>query len=263
MNRNKVNRAAEMLAAAWRDRRQVADFPDDCRPTNRAEAYAVQDEMIRRLGLTGAGWKIGMGSAAGLRRFALDGPVPGRLLSETFFENPATISAASCVGAMVEPEFAVRLGADLARRAEAYSRDEVTAAIAAVHLAIEVAGYRVAPPEINPLYMIADNGANAAFVVGPEIAGWPGVDLIGAPVELWIDGALAAPGFEGEDRVDPIGILLWTANDLSERGIGFHAGEFLSTGTATAPMPIAAGSEAVACFEGLGEVRVRFTDEDE
>ncbi|MCG8510278.1 MAG: 2-keto-4-pentenoate hydratase, partial [Rhodospirillales bacterium] len=57
---------------------------------------------------------------------------------------------------------------------------------------------------------------------------------------------------------DPIDVVLWTANNLSDRGHGLAAGDLISTGSATVPTPMNIGSEAVGRFEGLGDVRASF-----
>ena len=270
-----TERAAEALATAWLEHRQIPGLPVDALPTDRAGAYAIQDQLALRLGFTTAGWKVGMGSPAGLRDSGLDEPVPGRLFHETLGSSPATFSRGALSAPMVEAEFAFRLLRDLPPRPQPYGRDEVAAAVA-MHLAIEVGDFRIdgvfdalvevfaaaggAVKQLDPLPWISDNGGGGAFVAGIEIADWQRLDLLTHPAAMWIDGELASPGLTGDGRVDPVGILAWTANHLSGRGIGLAAGAFVTSGTATSPLPVAAGMEAVARFEDLGEVRVRFTD---
>ncbi len=270
----KATLAAELLAESWRGRRQISDLPVDLQPVDRAEAYAIQDELARLLGFDAAGWKIGMASPASLRDAGLDEPIPGRLFAQTLARSPATFSASDFVSPMVESEFAFQLLDPLPARAESYRRNEV-AAIAVLHLAIEIGDFRIAsllnaaigippapdstaPIPIKPLPWIADNGGGGGFVAGMAISDWQGLDLRTHPVELRIDGKLTAPGLKGEARCDPLGVLQWTANHLSQRGIGLAAGAFVTTGTATAPTLVTAGTEAVARFKDLGEVCVRF-----
>ena len=96
-------------------------------------------------------------------------------------------------------------------------------------------------------------------MAGMAVVEWQRLDLQTHPVELRINGELAAPGLKGEARCDPLGVLQWTANHLSQRNIGLAAGAFVTTGTATVPKLVTAGTEVVAHFEDLGEVCVRFT----
>ena len=275
MTGTKATRAAELLADCWRERRQISDLPVDLLPEGRAEAYAIQDELARLLGFDVAGWKVGMASPASLRAAGLDEPIPGRLFAQTLAQSPATFAADDFASPMVESEFAFRLLDSLPARVEPYSRDEV-AAVAVLHLAIEIGDFRItsllnaftgvspaldnpATIPLQPLPWIADNGGGGGFVAGMEVAEWQRLDLQNHPIELRVNGELATPGLKGEARCDPLGVLQWTANHLSQRNIGLAAGAFVTTGTATAPTLVTAGTEAVAHFEDLGEVSVRFT----
>ena len=270
-----VTQAAELLAVAWRDRRRISDLPADLQPETRAEAYAIQDELARLLGFDVAGWKVGMASPASLRMAGFNEPIPGRLFAQTLTQSPATFDVDAFVSPMVESEFAFRLLDPLPARAKPYSRDEV-AAVATLHLAIEIGDFRMASllnafmgtsqaPEnpatipMQPLPWIADNGGGGGFVVGEAVPQWQDLDLKNHPVELRINKELATAGLEGEARCDPLGVLKWTANHLSQRNIGLAAGAFVTTGTATVPKLVTAGIEATAHFEDLGEVCVRFT----
>ena len=275
MTGTQATRAAELLADCWHERRQISDLPADLQPESRAEAYAIQDELARLLGFDVAGWKIGMASPASLREARIGEPIPGRLFAQTLAQSPATFAADAFVSPMVESEFAFRLLDPLPARVEPYSRDEV-AAVAVLHLAIEIGDFRIAsllnafigvshaldnPATIplQPLPWIADNGGGGGFVAGMEVTEWQRLDLQNHPIELRVNGELATPGLKGEARCDPLGILQWTANHLSQRNIGLAAGAFVTTGTATAPTLVTAGIEAVAHFEKLGEVCVRFS----
>lgn len=275
MNGIKATQAAKLLSAAWRDHRQISDLPDDLKPETRAEAYAIQDELARLLGFDVSGWKVGMSSPASFRKAGFDEPIPGRLFAPTLTQSPAVFAANTFASPMVETEFAFRLLAPLPARIEPYSRNEV-AAVAVLHLAIEIGDFRMtrllnafigtsqadnnqAAPQMEPLPWIADNGGGGGFVVGPEISEWHELDLKNQSVELRINDELAASNLIDDDRCDPLGVLQWTANHLSQRNIGLDADAYITTGTATTPILVSAGIDATARFGDLGEVRVRFT----
>lgn len=256
MNPESIARAANLLVAAWRENFQLAQLPADCRPEGRADAYAIQDAMARELGFGVAGWKLGMSAPATMNAFGVDAPVPGRIFREFVHENGATIPAGHYALPKVEPEFAVRLAKPLPPRDGAYTYADIQDATEAVVLGLEIANGRIAGP--SPMSMIADDGGFSAYVVGPAIVNWREVDFRTLDVNLLIDGTVVAEGLTGDGRIDPIDVTLWTANDLSKRGIGLAAGDLISTGSATAPTPMAVGSTAVGRFEGLGEVSVTF-----
>ena len=271
----KATRAAKLLSIAWSDHRQISGLPNDLKPETRAEAYEIQDELARLLGYDVAGWKVGMSSPASSRITGFDEPIPGRLFSQTLAQSPAAFAAKAFVSPMVETEFAFRLLAPLPARVKPYSRNEV-AAVAALHLAIEIGDFRMASllnafignsqssegnttVSMEALPWIADNGGGGGFVVGPEIRNWYDLDLKNQAVELRIDNELTASSLKSDDRCDPLGVLQWTANHLSQRNIGLDADAYVTTGTATTPTLVSAGAEVTARFGDLGEVYVRFT----
>jgi 2-keto-4-pentenoate hydratase len=50
--------------------------------------------------------------------------------------------------------------------------------------------------------------------------------------------------------------LHWAANALSQRGLGFKAGEVISTGSPHQPVFMVTGAEAVIRYGDVGEIRV-------
>jgi 2-keto-4-pentenoate hydratase len=52
--------------------------------------------------------------------------------------------------------------------------------------------------------------------------------------------------------------LTWIAEDLRSCGHRLRAGELVTTGTTTAPVPVGPGDEVRAAFGELGEVAFRF-----
>jgi len=131
-----------------------------------------------------------------------------------------------------------------------------------LHPSIELTGTRYADPDTGAygapdLYSeIADYRSAAGLVVGNSIARWREVAFAELNVELRIDGGPPAKNLFGDWRVEPLEVLVWTANSLSARGIGLAAGSYVSTGSATEPQPFPAGGTATAVFEGLTELRV-------
>ncbi|MCG8507733.1 MAG: hypothetical protein MI741_00765, partial [Rhodospirillales bacterium] len=179
-----ITRAGEMLAEAWKTKTRLSQLPDDDVPADRTEAYAIQDIMAERLGLTVAGWKLGMSAPGTMLQFDVTEPVPGRIFEECIYADGAEIPAGGYSGPKVEPEFAVRLKSALPARSEPYAREEIVMATDAVLMCLEIADNRVFMEAPVPLTMIADNGGFAAYVVGPEVEDWQSVDYVGVPVDL-------------------------------------------------------------------------------
>jgi len=58
---------------------------------------------------------------------------------------------------------------------------------------------------------------------------------------------------------DPRAALTWLANELSAQGTSLAAGQVVTTGTCTIPLPIAPGDEIVSDMGLLGRVSMRFS----
>ena len=187
-------------------------------------------------------------------------PGSGLLLASFVHESPARIAIAPEHAPAVEGEFAFRLGRDLPPRADAYVRDEVADAVAAVAGAIEVVGTRFAGglEGKGRLLVTADCGANVAFVSGPWRANWRSLDLKAHAVAMQVNGTVRGSGTGARALGDPMTVLLWLANQQSRDGRGLKSGEIVTTGTCTGLDPVGPGDRAQADFGELGRVEIVF-----
>ncbi len=137
------------------------------------------------------GWKIAATSEAGQRHINVDGPLAGRLLAERVIEEGATVSLATNLMRVAEVEFAFRFGADLPPRAEPYAVDEVMAAVAALHPAIEL------PDSRYRRFLCGRRPAThcgqclrrtCSCSVPPWTADWRGIDLAAYEVSATVTG---------------------------------------------------------------------------
>ena len=245
---------ARSLADAWRECRPIPLPVADAAPHSRAEAFAIQDRMAEILGDRVVGWKVGAAVRAVQILEGHDGPITGRLFASRLYSSPARVPAAMYGGYKIECEFAFRFGDDVPARGNPYSRAELEPQIV-LHPGLEIAGtrYAVSPGmrKFTTHDAIADNGSGGAYVISQGIANWRGVDLATLPIDARIDGGPAIEIYLGEFRRDPVDILVETVNGLSERGIGFSAGDILSTGSLSTPTPLHAGQTYVARFGDL------------
>jgi 2-keto-4-pentenoate hydratase len=170
---------------------------------------------------------------------------------------------------VAEAEFAFRMGRDLPTRVQPYSVDEVLAAVATLHPAIEVPDSRFDDFTIvGAPSLIADNACAHQFVLGPAArADWRSLDLVehsvtGSVVGRPFTGRQPQPDLTREGKGanvlgDPRVALAWLANELSDLGITLKAGEVVTTGTCLVPLPIEPGSEIAMDFGVLGRVSAR------
>ncbi len=111
----------------------------------------------------------------------------------------------------------------------------------------------------NGLGVALDFGGNVAFVVGPEVPEWKKQDLRNAVVESSVDGAVVATGSGVSALDNPINSVVWMAETLARQGRQLKAGEWVSTGTCTTPIPAQGDTTYSAKFSEFGEVSIKFT----
>jgi 2-oxo-3-hexenedioate decarboxylase len=174
-------------------------------------------------------------------------------------KSPAKVAAKAFHRLGIEPEFAFTLARDLPRRAAAYTRDEVAAAVAALHGAIELVDTRWTDwIKVGAASIVADNGANGGLVLGPAVADWRKIDLPNAKATLRFDDKFIAEGIGAAVLGNPLDALVWLANHLSSRGLGLKAGDAVTTGTVASVYFAEPGMHVVADFGAIGKVELRF-----
>ena len=143
-------------------------------------------------------------------------------------------------------------------RAEAYGEDEVWAAVATLHPAIELVNSRYTDVRSSAKRaLLADNQANGAFCYGAGLEDWRHVDFLNQPARLEIDGKEAASAVGGSAAGHPKRLLAWLANHCAEsRRLGLAAGIIITTGTHTGLVLAAPGATATVRFSGIGKASV-------
>jgi 2-keto-4-pentenoate hydratase len=240
--------AARLLLSARRDLTQrLNSLPEVMRPQTEEQAYLVQRAVMAELGGIG-GWKVGSPRP--------DGPVNCSPLPATGIQDsPAQVSGSDRV---VEAEIAVRIGRDLPPQDAPYSRDDILAAIASAHPAIEVLQSRyVDANAVDPLSALADSLSHFGLVVGAPIPNWQALDLRAEQVRLIIGGAEIKRG-TGNPAGGMIRLVLWLANEGAHWAGGLRAGQVVTTGSWTGKDPVPPGGEAQIVFDRAGESAVRF-----
>lgn len=255
--------AHEACALLWQARQvgEVLDnLPPALQPASREAGHAVQARLEGLAASPRAGWKIAATSLAGQAHINVDGPLAGRILGAALASDGATLDLTGNRMRVAEPEFAFRLRDDLPPRATPYTQAEVMAAVADLHLALEIPDSRFADfTRVGAAALIADDACARELVLGPAVtADWRALDLAAHPVTATRNGASAGEGTGAAVLGDPRTALTWLANDLSALGIGLRAGEAITTGTCMTPIPLAPGDAITADFGPLGAVHCRF-----
>jgi 2-keto-4-pentenoate hydratase len=259
MNRETARAAADLLTRHWAAGTRLDQLPEALRPRTREEGYAIQAHWMNRTSAPRFGWKIAATSAAGQRHINVDGPLAGRLLAETVLEDGATVSLASSLMRVVEVELAFRFGAGLALRARPYSVDEVMAAVATLHPAIELPDSRYQDfCAVGAPQLIADNACAHRFILGRAVTSpWRHIDLAAHAVSAEVIGKSRHEGKGLNVLGDPRIALAWIVNELCSLGLAMGAGEVVTTGTCLTPVPVVPGDTVSASYGDFGELSVR------
>ena len=250
---------AAILWTAWQGGARLPALPTHCRPRNRAEGYAIQSELVRLSGQQVAGWKIAASSPAGQRHLNVDGPLAGPLLANRVVGTGSTFDLRGNRMRLAEAEFAFRMGAPLPPRASPYTVEEVRAATASLHPAIELPDARYEDVTVvGAPQLIADAACAWWAAVGePSSIDWRAIDLDTHAVAVFKDGRLVAEG-RGENVGGPLRALAWIANELAAYGGGLRAGDLVITGTCVEPVPIAPGRRLRVDFGVFGAIDAAF-----
>jgi 2-keto-4-pentenoate hydratase len=152
------------------------------------------------------------------------------------------------------------MGRDLQPRDAERSQEEVMAAVAALHLGIEVPDSRFADfTAAGGPQLIADNACAHQFVLGPEApAVWRDLDLAAHRVTGRVAGRSDREGIGANVLGDPRIALAWLANELSRHGETLRAGQVVTTGTCLVPLEIGPGDAVTGDYGTLGTVSLRF-----
>lgn len=241
----RIDQAASALITAYRSGQPLQTRPDHG-PANEAEAYAVQRAVWQ--GMAGdarpTAWKVGAATREAT-------PVAAPILPQCLAASPANFPARGFLRLGVEAEIALRFAHDLPARQTPYSRDEILAAVAAAHVAMELVDTRLADPEAaGPFWRLADSLLNGGLVLGSEIPDWRRLDLGALNAHSHADGQRIAEA-RGRQPLDDIYFCLpWWVAHIG----GVRAGDIITTGSwngahwVDMPVTLRVG------FDGLGSV---------
>ena len=260
LDKNQIAAASRTLHQHWQAGTKLGGLEPRFRPRDRAEAYAIQAAIEAYSAGELFGWKIAATSEAGQKHINVDGPMAGRILSETLIADGSTAAMTGNEMRVAEPEFAFRMGRDLPPRSPPYTVQEVLDAVDTLHPAIEIPDSRFSDfVSAGAAQIIADNACAHLFVLGdPTGADWRGRDLIEERPVVTLRGERHI-GHGKNVLGDPRVALAWCVNELRALGITLREGEVITTGTCCTPLPIRAGDVFAADFGVLGKVSVGFS----
>jgi 2-keto-4-pentenoate hydratase len=244
--------AANLLLEARRTLVGLADLPAELCPADETEIAFVQDTIAEAYGAVG-GWKVGAESLEAVPNCA---PMPRIWIGP----SGSRLTRAGHRLHGLEAEIAFLLSGNLPVRATRYSDEEVYAAVASCHPAIEVIESGLIKPT-DPAVRVAkdaDLQMHGGFVYGAAYADWRSVAFENEPVSLAVDSVVRVEAVGYNKAGNLLRLLPWLANEGSARTGGLRAGQWITTGSWTGVTFGMAGSTADARFETMGSVALRF-----
>ena len=256
--------AADALLSARARRERLAELPPSVRPATTEEAYSCQDRVIERFlshyGGHVIGYKIACTNAIAQRFLNMPEPFYGRLLSASTFDSPARLPASDYFMRIIESEFAFEFARDLPPPDRPLERDEIAGALAGVLPGIEVVDSRFQSwTTVGAPSLIADNACHGAWIKGALIRNWRDLDLAAQAVTLSVNGSVNQRGAGSAVLGHPLNALQWLVHRLHAQGIGFKAGQYVTTGVTTDIYDAQPGDHLLADFGPVGSVELSFS----
>ena len=263
MDARAIGQAAEILSTGRLQHARMGALPSDVRPTNEAEAYAVQNELHARLVGSGygrvVGQKIGCTTPVMQEFLGIHSPCAGGVFESTVHRVNGAMRHDRFSHVGVESEIAVQLGADLPSEDAPYRRESVTCAVEAVMAAIEIVDDRwIDYQSVDTPSLIADYFFGAGCVLGESVRNWHGLALPAVSGSMSINDKLVGGGVGSDIMGHPFEALAWLANSMTERGAALRRGEFVLLGSIVETKWVEAGDLVVIEIEGLGRASAQF-----
>lgn len=220
--------------------------------------YAIQAETLRirtrEMGQTAIGYKIGATNTLARELLGTPEPFYGRLYDASSSDGTGMTFVAG-VHKVAEPEIALRIAEDLDPAGAPFDAAAIRAATGAVLPAIEIVASCFDPwIEVGAPTLIADNGAHGLWRMGTALVAFDHLDLEGLEVSVTTTRAGGFSGKGGAVDGGPFGAAAWLANRLAAQGLGLKAGDLISTGTVTPPIPLSGADRIEADFGALGHM---------
>ena len=258
---NKILAAAQIIAAARRNRAPLHSLAADMRPADEAEGYRIQRARARSAAAAFrrlVGFKIGCTSAVMQQYLGYPASLRRRRVRQGRSRTAARRCGASdFVRVGVECEIAVRLGARSAAIAGAvHGRQRSRRPIEAYLPAIEIVDDRYVDWQtLGAPTLVADDFFAAGCVLGQPVARSAAPDLLDVVGRAVINGAEAGRGTGADVLGHPHHALAWLANHLAADGKGLRAGQIVLTGSLVKTIWLAAGDAVESICRGSAGYR--------
>ena len=250
---------AEHLENCELQARDTPKITDEHADMDWDDAYAIQDEILRRKLARGArvvGLKAGLTSHAKMKQMGVDTPVFGFLVDSFSVPEGAEVKVKELIHPKVEPEIAFVLKRAL--RGPGCHIGAVLAATDFVLPGIEVIDSRYRDFKFDLKSVVADNTSAVRFVVGGRAMRPDQVDLRTLGVVMEKNGEIVSIGAGAAVLGHPAAAVAALANHLGKRGQEIPAGSVILSGGVTEAVSVEAGDHVSLRIQHLGSVSLRF-----
>lgn len=222
------------------------------RPQNMESALQIQASMMTLCSQKVRGWKC-------LLPLADDQYIVAPIFSNTLQQGNHCELFADNDMARIEPEIAFVLARDLPANPAGYHDDQINDAIGSCHMALELMQERYADDSGVEFYeKLADCLVNQGLFIGPEIDRSKAFNT--ATIDITVTQADKVQTFAGKHpNAAAHSPVYWLINFMTRRGITFHAGEAIITGSFCGIIEVEFDTLTTINYAGLGEYQVRFS----
>lgn len=254
-----IDRLAEHLENCQLQARDTLQITGEHPGMDWDDAYAIQDEILRRKLARGArvvGYKAGLTSHAKMKQMGVATPVFGFLVDEFTVPEGGEVRVNELIHPKVEPEICFITRSEL--RGPGCHIGAVLAACDVVLPGIEVIDSRYRDFKFDLKSVVADNTSASRFVVGGRIAPARELDLRTLGVVLEKNGAPVAFGAGAAVLGHPAAAMAMLVNHMGLHGQSLPAGSLVLSGGITEAVAVQAGDHVTLRMQHLGSVSVRF-----
>jgi 2-oxo-hept-3-ene-1,7-dioate hydratase len=258
MSKTDRGKAAEILLAAEKARKQAVPLSKTWPDITMEDAYAISSEVAQRKIAAGAkliGHKVGLTSKAMQRSSQIDEPDYGHLLDHMMIADGGRVAHENYCLPRVEIELAFILGKEL--RGPGIGLPDVLRATEYVVPAIEIVDARLQDPR-KIFDTVSDNGAAAGIVIGGRPVGPLEVDLRWVGGIMYRNAEIEETGIAAGVLGHPALGVAWLANKLGQHGVALKPGHLVLAGSFTRVVFAKKGDTLHADFGALGGIAVQF-----
>lgn len=221
------------------------------RPMNIEDALQIQAAMAEQHSVSVGGWKC-------LLPLAEDKLIVAPIFTDNIQRGVNCELFEDNNAARIEPEIAFVLAKTLHANPDGYSEEEIDEAIGSCHMALELMQARFADDCGAEFYeKLADCLVNQGMFIGPEIEREKAFGA--ANIDITVSQGDHVQAFSGKHPNDSAhSPVYWLINYMTRRGVSFHAGEAIITGSFCGIVEVEFDKPTTVNYGGIGQYQVTF-----